>query len=86
MKGLDRNLASFEPGSFDEAVYKLKLYVRNNYNTFTSMEQTFQRLDEDETGTLNELEFELALNRTKLQFSKKQMAELLFMADSNKDG
>lgn len=86
IKGLDKNLNDFPEGSIDQAMYKLKLYIKSNAANVTSIESTFQRLDEDNSGALNETEFNLALERLRLGLTPKQKEQLRKLADTNKDG
>jgi Ca2+-binding EF-hand superfamily protein len=86
IKAMDRSMNEFKEGSLEHAIYKLKLYIKSNADSFTSMELTFQRLDEDGSGSLNELEFQLALDRLKLGLTKKQKEDLMNISDKNSDG
>jgi Ca2+-binding EF-hand superfamily protein len=86
IKGLDRRLADFPEGSVEQGIFKLKLYAQSNLDSRGSLQSTFQKLDEDNSGALNEQEFTLALNRMKLGLTDKQKTELKRLADRNHDG
>lgn len=85
IKGLNLSLNQFPEDSLDYAILKLKMYTKNNSKNITSIEATFQRLDEEGTGGLKEPEFKLAIDRLRLGFSDYQTKELLKLADLKKD-
>lgn len=86
IRGLEVPYASLPEGSFDQAVYKMKQYVRSNAGSFSAIEEVFEQLDTDHVGSLGETEFYLAMERLKITLSNSQKALLKNKADSNRDG
>jgi len=86
VKGMNFLASDFKEDSLDLAIHKLKEYLRDNLGSFTSLEQTFKRLDEEDTGFLNETEFNLALERLRLGLSKVQRDLLIEKADIDNTG
>ena len=86
IRGLEVPYASLPEGSFDQAVHKMKQYVRSNAGSFAAIEEVFGQLDTDHMGSLGETEFYLAMERLKITLSNSQKALLKNKADSNKDG
>ena len=86
IRGLEVPYASLPEGSFDQAVYKIKQYIRSNAGSFAAIEEVFEILDTDHMGSLGETEFYLALERLKITLNTSQKALLKNKADTNKDG
>ena len=84
--GIDNSLSSFKEGSLDQAIFKLKLYIKNNPTGLNTLENVFQRLDEDKSGGLNDVEFDISLERLKLSFNSQQKKGLKQIAVLNNKG
>ena len=57
-------------------MYRVKQYIKANENSSGSIYRICERLDEDGDGFLTDLEFEVALEKTKVGFSIKQLQGL----------
>ncbi|CAG9315691.1 unnamed protein product [Blepharisma stoltei] len=86
IKGVERKPNDFAEGSFGQAIYKLKIYMRDNQNGIKSIESTFQRLDEEKTNILCETEFNLGLERMRIGLTSRQKEQITKLADTKKDG
>lgn len=84
--GLEYSLESFENGGLDQAVFKIKTYIKNNPSGVNSLENVFARIDEDRSGGLNNIEFEIALDRLKLGLTANQKKALKGLADQGESG
>lgn len=82
--GLDRyKLHDFQEDSLEAAIFKLKQQLHQKQE---KLEQEFIKVDKNNSGVLEEAEFSLALERSKLFLNRKQKMELAALADINKDG
>ncbi|CAG9317944.1 unnamed protein product [Blepharisma stoltei] len=86
VKDLNRNLNDFPEDSLDSAIFKLKDYIKTHQIYITSIEATFQRLDEDGIGALKEPDFILAIDRLRIGITEAQMNKLIEFADPNQSG
>ena len=86
ISGLENSISSFRPGSLEEAVYKVKLYIKNNLAGQNTLENVFLRLDEHKTGSLNDSEFDISLDRLKLSFSPAQKKSLKQLGKFDSEG
>lgn len=85
IKALNYSLNSFPDGSIEQAIFKLKLYAKNNTDNFMTLESVFKRLDDNNQGILNGSEFNLALERLKLSLGTQQKEALISLADKNRN-
>lgn len=69
-------IRDFQEDTLDHAKYRIKQYIKSNENSSGSIYRICERLDEDKDGFLTDLEFEVALENTKLGFSIKQLQGL----------
>ncbi|OMJ73061.1 hypothetical protein SteCoe_28338 [Stentor coeruleus] len=84
--GLENSLESFENGSLDQAIFKIKTYIKENPSGVNSLENVFARIDEDKSGGLNDIEFDIALNRLKIGLTANQKKALKGIANQGESG
>lgn len=82
----DLPLETFKSGSVEQAVLKLKQYIFITEDSFSKLDVIFKKLDEFGNGTVNQTEFFIALDRTKLGLSPQQKDKLFSLADRDRIG